>query len=151
MIMIGMSSALNLKITGRDAPSGRTEFTISSLSRTSFVKSSMSYPYSNKKRGRVGHGVAQTLDTTCRQATLVKTNKIMVEGNCFPSKHEAGRIVSENGISPTIKENHGTVTAVMKNAYPEYRIIESSLKDESELDRFILDSINIKNDRGNKA
>lgn len=82
----------------------------------------MSYPYSNKKRGRVGHGVAQTLDTTCRQATLVKTNKIMVEGNCFPSKHEAGRIVSENGISPTIKENHGTVTAVMKNTYPEYRI-----------------------------
>lgn len=82
----------------------------------------MSYPYSNKKRGRVGHGVAQTLDTSCRQATLVKTNKIMVEGNCFPSKHEAGRIVSENGISPTIKENHGTVTAVMKNTYPEYRI-----------------------------
>ena len=34
----------------------------------------MSYPYSNKKRGRVGHGVAQTLDTGCRQATIVKTN-----------------------------------------------------------------------------
>lgn len=82
----------------------------------------MSYPYSNKKRGRVGHGVAQTLDTGCRQATLVQTNKIMVEGNCFPSNHEAGRIVSENGISPTIKENHGTVTAVVKNSFPEYRI-----------------------------
>jgi len=82
----------------------------------------MSYPYSNKKRGRVGHGVAQTLDTGCRQATLVRTDKIIVEGNCFPSQHEAGRIVSENGISPTIKENHGTVTAVMKNEYPEYRI-----------------------------
>ena len=82
----------------------------------------MSYPYSNKKRGRVGHGVAQTLDTGCRQATLVQTNKIMVEGNCFPSQHEAGRIISENGIAPTIKENHGTVTAVLKNTYPEYRI-----------------------------
>lgn len=32
------------------------------------------YPYSNKKRGRVGHGVAQTLDTGCGQATIVKTN-----------------------------------------------------------------------------
>lgn len=82
----------------------------------------MSYPYSNKKRGRVGHGVAQTLDTGCRQATIVKTDRIIVKGNCFPSGHEAGRIVSENGISPTIKENHGTVTAVMKNNYPEYRI-----------------------------
>lgn len=82
----------------------------------------MSYPYSNKKRGRVGHGVAQTLDTGCRQATLVKTDRIIVEGNCFPSRHEAGRIVSENGIAPTIKENHGTVTAVMKNSYPQYRI-----------------------------
>ena len=35
----------------------------------------MSYPYSNKKRGRVGHGVAQTLDTGCRLATLVKTEQ----------------------------------------------------------------------------
>lgn len=82
----------------------------------------MTYPYSNKKRGRVGHGVAQTLDTGCGQATIVETNKIMVAGNCFPSNHEAGRIVSENGISPTIKENHGTVTSIIKNSYPEYRI-----------------------------
>lgn len=36
----------------------------------------MSFPYSNKKRGRVGHGVAQTLDTGCRQATLVKSNPL---------------------------------------------------------------------------
>ena len=35
----------------------------------------ISYPYSNKKRGRVGHGVAQTLDTGCRLATLVQTEK----------------------------------------------------------------------------
>lgn len=34
----------------------------------------MSFPYSNKKRGRVGHGVAQTLDTGCRQATLVRAD-----------------------------------------------------------------------------
>ena len=49
MIMIGMSSALNLKIIGSDAPSGRTEFTISSLSRTSFVATSMSTPSTNSR------------------------------------------------------------------------------------------------------
>lgn len=30
----------------------------------------------------------------------------------MPSKHEASRIVDSNGIAPTVKENHGTVTAV---------------------------------------
>ena len=33
----------------------------------------IAYPYSNKRRGRVGHGVAQTLDTGCRLATLANT------------------------------------------------------------------------------
>lgn len=82
----------------------------------------MTFPRSTTKRGRVGHGVAQTLDTSCNQATIVETNKIIVKGNCFPSNHEAGRIVSEEGISPTIKENHGTVTSIIKNSFPEYRI-----------------------------
>ena len=82
----------------------------------------MSFPYSNKKRGRVGHGVAQTLDTGCRQATLVNTNKIMVEGNCFPSGHEAGRVISETGITPTVKAVQGNPTYVMKEKYPEYKI-----------------------------
>ena len=45
--IIGISSALNLKMVGRDAPSGSVELTISSLSRTLLVASSMSVPYSN--------------------------------------------------------------------------------------------------------
>ena len=49
MIMIGMSSALNLKISGRDAPSGRTELTMSSLSRTSLVATSISTPSMNSR------------------------------------------------------------------------------------------------------
>ena len=48
-IMTGMSSALNLKITGMVAPSGRLELTMSNLSRTLFVASSMSTPYSNSR------------------------------------------------------------------------------------------------------
>ena len=32
-----------------------------------------------------------------------------------PSGHDASRIVDEEGIAPTVKENHGTVTATMQN------------------------------------
>lgn len=50
-------------------------------------------------------------------AILTKTGggretKILVVGNYSPSGHDASRIVSADGISPTVKENHGTVTAV---------------------------------------
>ena len=41
--------------------------------------------------------------------------KIEVIGNYSPSNHDASRIVSQNGIAPTVKENHGTVTATMQN------------------------------------
>lgn len=37
---------------------------------------------------------------------------IKVVGNYSPSNHEASRIVSTDGIAPTVKENHGTVTAI---------------------------------------
>ena len=46
-IRIGMSSMLNLKRNGRLQPSGKAEFIMSNLSRTSFVALSMSMPYSN--------------------------------------------------------------------------------------------------------
>ena len=49
MIMMGMSSALNLKMVGEEAPSGRVWLAIDSLSRTSFVATSMSVPYSNSR------------------------------------------------------------------------------------------------------
>ena len=37
---------------------------------------------------------------------------IIVLGNYSPSGHDASRIVDDNGVAPTVKENHGTVTAV---------------------------------------
>ena len=40
-------------------------------------------------------------------------NKICVLGHYMKSKHESSRIVNINGISPTIKENHDTVTAII--------------------------------------
>ena len=44
--------------------------------------------------------------------------KINVIGNYSPSGHDTSRIVDENGLAPTVKENHGTVTATIQN----YRI-----------------------------
>ena len=42
-----------------------------------------------------------------------KDKKIIVLGNYSPSNHDASRIVSIEGIAPTVKENHGTVTAIL--------------------------------------
>lgn len=41
--------------------------------------------------------------------------EIIVLGNYNESEHEASRIVSGWGISPTIKENYGTIVAVLVN------------------------------------
>lgn len=37
---------------------------------------------------------------------------IKVVGNYMPSNHDASRVVDIDGIAPTVKENHGTVTAI---------------------------------------
>lgn len=44
--------------------------------------------------------------------TVNKDSMVIVVGNYMPSGHEAGRVVSDEGCAPTVKENHGTVTAV---------------------------------------
>lgn len=40
--------------------------------------------------------------------------KIITVGNYSHSNHDASRIVDENVLAPTVKENHGTVTAVIQ-------------------------------------
>ena len=69
----------------------------------------LSYPESTTRRGRVGHGVAQTLQ--CNDSMGVVEAEIKVLGNYMPSNHDASRIVDSEGLAPTVKENHGTVTA----------------------------------------
>lgn len=49
------------------------------------------------------------------KAIIYDEPKINVIGNYSPSNHDASRIVDENGIAPTVKENHGTVTATVHN------------------------------------
>ena len=39
-------------------------------------------------------------------------DEIKVIGNYMPSNHDASRVVDIDGIAPTVKENHGTVTAI---------------------------------------
>lgn len=131
-------------------------------------------PNSKTRRGRVGHGVAQTLTTSPQQAVVIKDEckprlvggigekklgnqyrqgdriydsnaiamcltaqpvgnaggnsylyaveepKIEVVGNYMPSGHDASRVVDANGLDPTVRENHGTVTAVLEE--PKFRI-----------------------------
>lgn len=70
-------------------------------------------PNSTTRRGRVGKQMAQTLTTSPQQAVVEP--KIEVVGNYSPSGHDASRIVSADGLAPTVKENHGTVTATVHN------------------------------------
>lgn len=62
-------------------------------------------------------------------------NKIDVVGNYMPSGHDASRIVDENGLAPTVKENHGTVTAVLQRfEFPPKQELKLKLKDMLEDD-----------------
>lgn len=62
----------------------------------------------HQKRGTVQKGMIQTLTTHSHIDVGV-----VVLGNYSPSNHEASRILDSQGIAPTIKENHGTVNAVI--------------------------------------
>ena len=70
----------------------------------------LQYPDSNTRRGRVGHQVSQTL---MANDNIGVVEGIKVIGNYMPSGHDASRIVDSNGLAPTIKENHGTITATI--------------------------------------
>lgn len=40
-------------------------------------------------------------------------NEIIILGNYMKSNYDSSRVVSSKGIAPCVKENHGTVTAVL--------------------------------------
>lgn len=67
----------------------------------------------HQKRGVVQKGICQTIKAQCDDIGVVVKDKINVVGNYSPSGHEASRIIDPNGISPTIKENHGTINAII--------------------------------------
>lgn len=69
----------------------------------------------NPNQGRVydKEGISPALTTMeggNRQPMVI--DEIKVVGNYMPSNHDASRVVDIEGIAPTVKENHGTVTAI---------------------------------------
>lgn len=60
---------------------------------------------------------------------------IIVLGNYSPSGHDASRIVDGNGVAPTVKENHGTVTAVATETSNEMMNDEVQIIREEPLQR----------------
>ena len=88
------------------------------------------YTYSNQRLDEIKSGKIRTVNSSDNQiANTITTyvdnrgvcvpGEINVIGNYSPSNHGASRIVHPDGISPTIKENHGTVTATVE---PSLRI-----------------------------
>ena len=67
-------------------------------------------------RGTVQIGTVPTIDTACNQGVVVR-------GNYMPSDHSASRVVDEEGLAPTVMENHGTVTGVVRRTenYIEFK------------------------------
>lgn len=68
----------------------------------------------HQKRGVVQKGMIQTIKTSLDIGVVVK-DEINIIGNYSPSGHNASRIAHPNGIAPTVKENHGTITATVVN------------------------------------
>ena len=75
-------------------------------------------------------GVSPTLQTAQggNRMPLV-LDEIKVIGNYMPSNHDASRVVDIDGIAPTVKENHGTVTAI---AEPQVDIKERFFRQVAE-------------------
>lgn len=72
----------------------------------------------NKKCVEKSDGVMITLTTRgdCVGVCVKDTEpKVIVKGNYSPSNHNASRIVDDNGIAPTVMENHGTITAIVES------------------------------------
>lgn len=107
----------------------------------------MAFPNSKTRRGRVGHGVAQTLTTSDAQQVVIEP-KIITVGNYSPSDHNAARIVDAKGIAPTIMENHGTVTAIAEEE--KYRFYQQAIETLQENDCEPGDTIDAYNKRVNK-
>lgn len=76
--------------------------------------------YEKSNRYYLDNGISPTITSTSANEKIITgcEQTIKVLGNYMPSGHDASRIVDEEGLAPTVKENHGTVTAVaMRGRY----------------------------------
>lgn len=97
----------------------------------------MFQPYNCSEIFDVSPTVTANCESTTSSAAVLITNLgdeemnksgIIVLGNYSPSGHDASRIVDENGVAPTVKENHGTVTAVAREKSNKIMIDEAPKK-----------------------
>lgn len=59
-------------------------------------------------------GVSNALTSVQKDNLVIEPTEVNVVGNYSPSGYNASRIVDPEGSSPTVMENHGTVTAVVE-------------------------------------
>ena len=90
------------------------------------------------------NGIAPTLTSTSGNEKVIET-KVNVIGNYSPSNHDASRIVDANGLAPTVKENHGTVTAITE------RFFKQALETLEENDCSVGDTVDAFNKRVNTS
>lgn len=84
----------------------------------------------HQKRGVVQKNMIQTIKCNCNDVGVV------VLGNYSPSEHNAARIVDNNGIAPTVMENHGTVTATVdKNLWSQSQM--KMITNDGDVKRYI--------------
>ena len=97
----------------------------------------MFQPYNCSEIFDVSPTVTANCESTTSSAAVLITNLgdeemnksgIIVLGNYSPSGHDASRIVDGNGVAPTVKENHGTVTAVVMEESNKIMIDEAPKK-----------------------
>ena len=75
-----------------------------------------SYTNARTDDGRVEtNNLSPTLDTRADCFGVVVKDEVITIGNYSPSGHNATRIVDPDGVSPTVMENHGQVTAITEN------------------------------------
>lgn len=76
--------------------------------------------FEKSNRCYLSDGLAPTITSASASEKVIEPT-INVVGNYSPSGHEASRIVDANGLAPTVKENHGTVTALVEPIVCEQR------------------------------
>lgn len=79
-------------------------------------------------------------------------DKVKILGNYMPSNHEASRIIDSNYSAPTIKENHGTINAILENDETIYSETEKQLfTEDGNIRRYINSDIIDKFEEGQMA
>ena len=80
-----------------------------------------------------------TIDVPLKRGYSVKvknkeneTDEIDVIGNYSKSDYNGTPIINKNGITPTVRENHGQVTAIVENKNCEQLEYDEMLKDDIE-------------------